>query len=314
MASPPADFNFPLRLGFGCAGAWGKQWFDARQAKRVVSAALGEGIRHFDTAGFYSGGEAERRLGAALADCPSALRDDVFISTKTGTRYRGLRRAQKDFSLKAIQRDVEASLKRLGRERLDLVYLHGPSESDLRQGIEALFKLKAKGTIVRAGVCGAGSGLAQAAETPGVDVIMGVYNILRREHDGIFHAAQKRGVGIVAIAPLAQGLYRRDMLAPRSLPDVWHLARALIKNRAELAAARAAGPLLESFEGWTPAQIALGFALAHPAVDVAVATTTRCDHLAALATVPEKPLPTGALERLSELAALTGLDAPAPGA
>lgn len=314
MAFSPADFSFPLRLGFGCAGAWGKRWFDARAAQRVLAVALDAGIRHIDTAGFYSGGEAERRLGEALADCPPDLREAIFISTKTGTRYRGLRSAEKNFSPAAIRVDVEASLKRLGRERLDLVYLHGPSEADLGPGLEALCELKAEGKVVRAGVCGAGSGLAQAAEAPGVDVIMGVYNFLRRDHDGIFRIARRRGVGVVAIAPLAQGLYRRGMLAPRSLPDLWHAARALIKNRAELSAARAASPLLESFEGWTPAQIALSFALAHPAIDVAVAATTSPGHLTELAAAAKRPPPPGAMERLHGLAAPPDLDAPGVGA
>ncbi|HXI87148.1 MAG TPA: aldo/keto reductase, partial [Parvularculaceae bacterium] len=96
-----------LRLGFGCAGAWAKPWFSAREARAVLIAALEGGVRHVDTASFYAGGEGERRLGRVLKE----FREPVFVSTKTGTTYRMGRAARKDFSPQKIRADVEASLK-----------------------------------------------------------------------------------------------------------------------------------------------------------------------------------------------------------
>ncbi|MEQ1930485.1 MAG: aldo/keto reductase, partial [Parvularculaceae bacterium] len=92
--------------------------------------------------------------------------------------------------------------------------------------------------------------------------------------------ARARGVGVVAIAPLAQGLYRRDFLRIAAAADAWRVARALIRNRRELSQARAARSVLEAAESLTPAQGALAFVRANPDIDVAVTTTTSLDRLA----------------------------------
>jgi aryl-alcohol dehydrogenase-like predicted oxidoreductase len=271
------DFSFPHRLGFGCSGALAARWHSAEKAMRVLRTALKGGIRHFDTAGFYAGGEAERRLGAALAEMKY---ENVFVSTKTGTTYDFLGRAKKDFTERTIRRDVDASLFRLRRQQLDLVYLHGPTSEQEDQGLGALSRLKDQGKIRFAGICGAGEGLARAARRSEVDVVMGVYNFLRREHADAFAAAKRAGKGVVAIAPLAQGLYDRKLSRPTTPAGAWRFARALVKNRSELRKARSVRAFLESDPAWAPAQIALAFVHANPDIDVAVTTTTSIAHLA----------------------------------
>lgn len=281
-------------MGFGCAGAWAKRWYSADQADAIVRAAFDAGIRHFDTAGFYAGGEGERRLGRLLKD----FREPAFVSTKVGTRYRGLLSPAKEFSPAAIRTAVEESLGRLGVDCLDLVYLHGPSSRELLDGVGALERLKDEGKLARIGVCGAGNGLDEATRAPGVDVIMGVYNLFHREHDGVFRRARESGLGVVAIAPLAQGLYKKDFFLPRTLPDIWHLARAVAKNRTELTKSRASLETLRAFEGWTPAQLMLSFVHAHPAIDVAVTTTTRKNHLDEIVLAAKRQAPSGLVETL----------------
>ncbi|HPE31881.1 MAG TPA: aldo/keto reductase [Parvularculaceae bacterium] len=294
-------FSVPLRLGFGCSGALASKWFSPRRAARLLQNAYDGGVRCFDTASFYSGGEAERRLGAVAAN----WRDPVFISTKTGTRYTASG-AVKDFSPAAIRRDVETSLVRLGRDTLDLVYLHGPSPEGQRSGLETLAALKDEGKVRLAGICGGGRGLDRAVAAEGVDVIMGVYNILRREHAEVFKAAKAKGVGVVAIAPLAQGLFRKNFFEVRGPADVWRIARALINNRPELSQARAARDVLASFPGWTPAQAALAFVHANPAIDVAVTTSTNIGRLSESIDAAGRTPPASLLRALEALS----LDAP----
>lgn len=262
------------RLGFGCSGALGKPWFPERDARAVLAHALALGVRHFDTAGFYADGEAERRLGAALGE----FGETVFVSTKTGTQYRR-GGAAKDFSAVHIRADVMRSLERLRRDTLDLVYLHGPDADQHREGVEALAQLREEGLVNAIGVCGEGEGLARAAGDPDVDAIMGAYNFLRREHRPAFERAACTGKSVVAIAPLAQGLYDDAFFRIRSRADLWRVARALVKNRSELRRARAARASLKAIDGWTPAQAALGFVLAHDFVDIALTSTTRIEHL-----------------------------------
>jgi len=300
MSGSPA-FSFLLRLGFGCSGAWGSKWFSEREASRVLESAYDGGVRCFDTAGFYAGGEAERRLGMLA----KGWREPVFISTKTGTRYTAAG-AEKDFSPAAIRRDIETSLMRVGRDCLDLVFLHGPSVDEQMQGLEALSVLKGEGKIRLAGVCGEGEGLARAIEAEGVDVIMGVYNIFRREHAEVFRSAKAKGVGVVAIAPLAQGLYRKGFFKVRGAADVWRIARALIKNRPELSRAQAARDVLASFPGWTPAQAALAFVHANPTIDVAITTSTNVARLSESLDAAKRTPPASLLRALEALS----LDAP----
>lgn len=258
--------------------------------------ALEGGVRHFDSAAFYANGEAERRLGAVLRK----WREPVFVSSKTGTRY-GLGRARKDFSAAAIRADVEASLSRLGRDRIDLVYLHGPSRDEESRGLEALARLKEEGKIGLAGICGEGEGLRRAVAAPEVDVIMGVYNLFRRDHAETFEAARRADIGVVAIAPLAQGLYREDFFTCRSPADGWRIARALVRNRRELKTVRAVRGALAGVSGWSPAQLLLGFALANPAVDVAVTTSTDAGRLGESLAAAGRTLPPGIYERLASI-------------
>ncbi|MEL7486824.1 MAG: aldo/keto reductase, partial [Pseudomonadota bacterium] len=257
---PRCDMRAPLRLGFGCAGAWALPSLSDRAARRLVAHAASLGVSHFDTAGFYGAGAAEARLGRALADISDG--DACFVSTKTGTRLDRLGRKRKDFSEAGMRADVDASLRRLGRERIDLLYLHGPSNEALERAAPFLDALKDEGLIAAWGVCGEGSGLDYAVDRGLGDAIMGVYNVFDRRHADVFRRAKRAGMAVAAIAPLAQALYRKDFFAPRSPAAVWYILRALVRNRAALAAARApAAAILHETPGWDAADLVLRHAL-----------------------------------------------------
>lgn len=265
------------RLGFGATGAWGKSWFSANKAKKLAEAALEHGIRHFDTAGFYAGGVAEKRLGSALA---SAKVPGVEVSSKIGTRYTGTGKAVKDFSVAAIRNDVDASLKRLQRKQIDIVYLHGPTPAQIDGTRKVFAMLKQEGKLARVGVCGEGETLRHAVKMGAADVIMGRYNAFDQSHADIFAMAKDKDIGTVAIAPLGQALYRGGFLMPTTAADAWYLARALGKNRSDLKHARlVAANALGNFQNRTPAGAMLGFVLANPNIDIVMTNTTRLAHL-----------------------------------
>lgn len=275
MADPAS--TSPLRLGFGATGAWGKPWFSAQKAENLVIKALELGITHFDTAGFYAKGEAEKRLGRALK---LSHRAHVQISSKVGTHYGNGGKPVKDFSVATIRRDVHASLKRLDRTYLDILYLHGPTAEEIDSTRNVMAMLKQEGKIRAIGVCGVGAPLRHAVETKAADAIMGLYNAFDTRHGDIFKDAKAAGVTTVAIAPLGQALYRRNFLVPKSLSDIWYIARALGKNKAELKHARqTAASILGNIEGHGPASAMLGFALANTDLDIVLTNTTRIHHL-----------------------------------
>jgi aryl-alcohol dehydrogenase-like predicted oxidoreductase len=133
-----SGFKVPvLSLGTGTFGGKGDFFrgfgeTDVNEAKRLVDICLESGMNMFDSADIYSGGAAEEILGAALR----GRRDQVIISTK-GSFRRGPGPNDTGSSRFALLRAVEASLKRLGTDYIDLYQLHGfdavtPIEETLR--------------------------------------------------------------------------------------------------------------------------------------------------------------------------------------
>jgi len=265
------------RLGFGASGAWSKKWFSARKAEKLVSHALERGIVHFDTAGFYAGGVAEARLGKFLN---LTARENIQISSRVGPRYGNGGKPIKDFSVAAIRADVNASLKRLGRDHIHTLYLHGPTIEQIEGTRNVMSMLKQEGKIGAIGVCGVGEQLDHAVQYNAANAIMGLYNAFDQRHGGVFKEAKEKGIQTVAIAPLGQALYRRGFMIPKSSSDLWYLARAIGRNSQELKHARhVAANALNDVEGRSPASAMLGFALANPSLDIVLTNTTRIAHL-----------------------------------
>ncbi|MGW4086166.1 aldo/keto reductase [Streptomyces sp. NPDC004822] len=186
-------------LGFGGA-AIGNLYREVgeEEAHEAVAAAWDAGIRYFDTAPHYGLGLSERRLGAALRPYP---RDAYTISTKVGRRLEPVpgatgddladgfavpadRRRVWDFSADGVRRTLEASLERLGLDRVDVVYLHDPDdhgEQAFREGYPALEKLRSEGVV---GAIGAGMNqtamLTRFVMDTDVDVVLcaGRYTLL----------------------------------------------------------------------------------------------------------------------------------------
>ncbi|MFN0023222.1 MAG: aldo/keto reductase [Parvularculaceae bacterium] len=279
-------------LGFGVSGPHGASWFSERELARLVAQAIDGGIRHFDTAPFY--GDAEARLGRAL----KALRvKAAVVSTKTGTRRKG-RRVIKDFTHASICADADASLERLNTERLDALYLHGPSPQEAEYAQDALEALKREGKIAAYGVCGEGLALERAVAL-GFGAIMGAYNVIDRRHEAVFAAARAAGAVTVGIAPLAKGAIAAPIFLPRRPADLWTLARALARGaagRAEAAQAREAMADLALARGQSRASAALAFVLRSGVTDLTLTTTTSPAHLAEALEASHQHAPPSALD------------------
>lgn len=261
------------RLGFGVSGPLGAKWFSEKKLCALVDSAIEGGVRRFDTAGFY--GEAETRLGKALH-----AHDDAKISTKTGTKRLANGKLVKDFSEAAIRADVEVSLVGLGRERIDILYLHGPDPNEVEIAAPTLEALKKEGKVASVGTCNTGLALRMAVRTGIFDAAMAPFNLINRENEEGFKIAKAQDMETAAIAPLAQGVFHPSFFKVRRPADAWRLAKNFTRNREELKRAKSIWPNLKEIEGWTPAQAALGFVLAHDFIDLALTTTTDPSHLA----------------------------------
>lgn len=283
-------------IGFGCASYWGLRRFPERQAVGLVHRAIDLGVTLFDTAPGYSRGEAEPRLGRALK---GQDRDRLVIASKAGTFHAGGGRMGRDFSPAAIVASVEASLRRLGLDHLDIVQLHGPAAVELTGDLFAAFAdLKARG-LVRA--FGANSFdpavLSAVIESPAFDLVMLDYNVLRPERAQLVTRAAELGKGVLAGMPLAMGHVDGQIAKVRGLRDLWYAARALKNHRREVEQG-ARFDFLRELPDMSAAQAALAYVLADPGVACAVTGTTRLEHLEANAAASGLALPGHVMARI----------------
>lgn len=207
-------------------------------ARAAVDRAWDGGIRYFDTAPHYGLGLSERRLGAALRQRP---RDEYVLSTKVGRLLEptpdrahlhdddgfavpASSRRVYDFSRDGILRSLEASLDRLGTDRIDIAFLHDPDEhweQASTSGVDTLVELRDQGVVQAIG-----AGMNQTAmltrfvEQCDVDVVMvaGRYSLLDQtaERD-LLPAARTHDVDVIVA-----GVYNSGILSSPVVSDLVH--------------------------------------------------------------------------------------------
>lgn len=267
-------------LSLGCAqlGNLNRAIGD-EQASATVQAAWDRGIRYFDTAPHYGLGLSERRLGQALAGAP---RDAYVLSTKVGRLLEPLpaphacdtegfavkasHRRVWDFSRDGVLRSLEASLERLGVDRVDIVYIHDPDEH-YREALDGAYPALAelRGQRVVAAI-GAGMNqpemLADFARNTDMDLLMlaGRYTLLEQPGlDELLPTCVKQRTGIVAAGVFNSGLLARPAPSPGAHYDYRTAPKDLV------ARARRIAEICAQHETTLPAA-AIAFPLAHPAV------------------------------------------------
>ena len=253
------------RLGFGVSGAHGTPLISRKATRALIEAARAGGIALFDTAPAYGAGEAERRLGLALA---GTARGDLLVSTKAGVHSAGLSKRVRDFSPAGIERSLRASIERLGVEGVDYLFLHGPAPQELCAPLfERLEALKASGGFARLGVAGRGRELDAALETGAFAALMQpVYPGLDLAGEARIAAAQSAGLEVFAIETSGPG--RAPLTLPRRPADLYRFAKTA-------SAALARAPL----QPRVPVEDGLAAALKRTDLDYVLTTTTRPEHL-----------------------------------
>ena len=277
---------------------------DDATARATVDAAWEAGVRYFDTAPHYGLGLAERRLGAALADKP---RGEYVVSTKVGrllepnSHPTGSDLAagfavpddlwrRWDFSAEGVRRSLEASLERLGLDRVDVLLVHDPDEhvdQAVAEAIPALVELREQGLV---GAVGVGMNQWQAPlrmvrETP-IDVVMlaGRWTLLDRSGEPLLAACAERGVSVLAAAPYNSGLLAGPRPSAAAYFDYSTVPPDLLERATALAdAAERHGVQLPA--------AALRFPLRHPAVAAVVAGVRSPTEFAAAVDRLHTPVP-----------------------
>ncbi len=182
----------------------------AEIAAEVVRRAVALGINYVDTSPLYQSEVAERSLGVALGELSATAR--VHLSTKVGTRPGMVGRYDRDAVLASLERSREA----LGREYLDVVYVHDPQSDEQVDAIlgsggaaEAILEQKAAGSV---GALGLGVRThrwqRRCIEDGRFDAVLLPYdyNLARASAGPLIELAQARGVGVVNASRYLRGL------------------------------------------------------------------------------------------------------------
>lgn len=244
------------------------------------------GINHFDCADVYQGGRSEAILGKLVAGC----RDEIVLATKAyfptsdDPNARGTSRYH-------LLRTVEASLRRLGTDRIDLFYLHRHDDvTPLEETLRAVETLVQQGKILYPAVSNFAAwqamkalGIAERRGLQPVVAIQPMYNLVKRQAEvEIFPCAQAEGLGVIPYSPLGGGLLsgkygkgtRPDQ--GRIVDNLMYETRYAAASNFEVAEAFTA---LARERGHHPASLAIAWVAAHPAVTAPLIGARNLDQL-----------------------------------
>jgi aryl-alcohol dehydrogenase-like predicted oxidoreductase len=296
----------PIAFGtWQLGGDWGTTDEDA--AVLAIRRARELGVNFFDTAQAYGFGASEAMLGRALRDDFRHRREEVVVATKGGLRLtdEGLRR---DSSPTWLRKGVEESLRALGVEYIDLYQIHWPDpEIPLAETAGALESLSIEGKIHHSGVSNFGPDqMAELSRTWPVETVQPPYDLFRRDIEAyVLPYAMAHDIGVLVYGPLAHGLLSGRMTADTTFAtDDWRSGSPIFKGelfRRNLA-------VVEQLERWAAeelgcsiSQLAVAWALAHPAVQVAIVGSRRSDHIEEAVEAADLQLDADALAHVEDI-------------
>lgn len=266
-------------LCYGCASAWARDLITDDFAAQLFEQAYSSGIRFFDTGHSY--GKAEERIGAILKNSSHIKREDIVLSTKFGTRVLNGKYVH-DTSPDWMKQSVELSLKRMGIDCIDLLYIHGPQAEDFNEPLlSALDDLKRQGIIRATGANTFDSSVIRFIRERGLlDVVMLDYNIIQRNREEEIQALYERGIGVVAGQAMGESVFLNDLFKIRSVKDLWYLARTLGRpSSRELYLKGRPYRFLNRIPGYQASQLALKYVIDNPYISAASVGTCTPAHL-----------------------------------
>jgi len=274
-------------MSYGVSDRGNHLWtLSEEESRPFIRRALEAGINFFDTANVYSDGTSEEILGRALKDF--ARRDEVVIATKVNGRMRrGPNGA--GLSRRAIMTEIDASLRRLGTDRVDLYQIHRwDYHTPIEETLEALHDVVRSGKALYLGASSMYAWqFARAlaiAERRGLTRFVSMQNyvnlLYREEEREMLPLCAAEGIGVIPWSPLARGRLTRDWddTSARSETDEFgkrlyaksaDADRKVVERLTQVAAAR----------GVPRAQVALAWLLAKPVITAPIVGATKLQHL-----------------------------------
>jgi aryl-alcohol dehydrogenase-like predicted oxidoreductase len=281
------------RLCLGCmtygSPAWRPWVLDMEQSKPFFQSAIEKGITFFDTANVYSIGASEEVTGRWLKEF--ARREEIVVATKVnGPMGKGAN--EKGLSRKAIMAQIDASLKRLGMDYVDLYQIHRfDHETPIEETLEALNDVAKAG---KARYVGASSMYAwqfarmlAASDANGWVRFVSMqpqYNLVYREEEReMLPLCRAEGIGVIPWSPLARGFLAGGRAAPkegnteRARTD--EFSPRLYYREADHQVVDAVTEVAKA-RGLSNMQVALAWVLKNPAVTAPIVGASKSHHLA----------------------------------
>ena len=261
--------------------AWGAQ--DDNESLRTIERALDSGINWIDTAAIYGLGHSEEIVGEALKH--RAQKPLVF--TKCSMRWDENRQIHRSLKAKSLQEEVEASLRRLGVDVIDLYQIHWPNpEDEIEEGWETLAKFQSQGKVRFIGV--SNFSVAQMKRIQRIAPITSLqppYSLLRRDiEDEILPFCQENHIGVINYSPMVSGLLTGKMTAERVrnlAEDDWRKRSPNFQSpklERNLALAALLGEIGKQ-HGVEAGVVAVAWTLRHPAITAAIVGARRPDQV-----------------------------------
>jgi D-threo-aldose 1-dehydrogenase len=256
------------------------------RALATIRAFFAGPINFIDTAASYGDGESERRLGIVLHELGGLPQGFVLASKADRDLDTG------EFSGEQMRRSVERSLRLLGLEQLQLLYLHDPEHISFEQAmarggpVETLQRCQQEGLIAHLGVAGGPIELMKRFVETGifsVAISHNRYTLLNTEADSFWDVCQQRGVAAINAAPYGSGMLAKGPSAyPRYMYS--NASKELLERAHKL-------ETICSNYGVPLAAAALQFSLRDPRITSTIVGMSRPERLAETITLAQYPLP-----------------------
>ncbi len=299
------------RIAFGTwqlGGDWGPT--DESAAITAIRRAAEKGVTLFDTAQAYGFGASEQLLAKAVKGLD---RDKLVVATKGGLRPGPVGGVNRDSSPAWIAAGVEASLRALRTDYIDLYQVHWPDPKvPFADTADMLGKLVADGKIRHVGVSNFDAAqMAEFSETLPVETLQPPYHLFRRDiEDSILPYAAASDIGVLVYGPLAHGLLGGHLTASTKFaPADWRSRSEMFTGDGfarNLNAVRALEGLARTELGASVSQLAIAWTLANPAVHVAIVGTRSPSHIDDAIAAADLQLTSGQLAQIDEVIAQPG--------
>ncbi|AXC09826.1 putative aldo/keto reductase [Acidisarcina polymorpha] len=287
---PLGDSNLHLtRIGFGAWAtgggnwefAWGAQ--DDNESVRTIEHALDLGINWIDTAAIYGLGHSEEIVAKALKHVVKK----PYVFTKCSMRWTEDRQIYRSLKPGSIQEEIEASLRRLRVDTIDLYQIHWPNPDDeIEEGWEAMAKLQQQGKVRYLGVSNFNvDQIKRVQKIAPVTSLQPPYSLLNRSVEAeILPYCLAQNIGVINYSPMASGLLSGKMTAKRiqQMPqDDWR-KRSPNFNEPKLSQNLKLVERLKEIGqeyGVEPGAVAVAWTLQNPAITAAIVGARRPDQV-----------------------------------